>query len=70
MEDTTWTGLLNSGELEGYAETMETDIDREVAETHPCENCGGDCRFEGRTNGRGSYRAFSVCETCDHVVEF
>lgn len=66
----TWEQLVNSGELDGYNETMETSIDREYAETTPCEECGGECRFEGLTNGRNSYRCFSVCNTCGRVLEF
>jgi len=65
----TFEELEDSGDLEGYDSTFnKTDFD--VAVETPCEECGGKCRYEGRTNYRGSYRAFSVCTVCDHVVEF
>lgn len=65
----TWEELLDSGDLEGYDSTFN-HIDNVVANETPCDECGGNCRYEGRTNYKGSYRAFSVCNACDHVVEF
>jgi hypothetical protein len=65
-----WQELLNSGELEGYTDSMYNDIDADVATRTPCEECGGKCEYHGMENGRNSYRAFSVCADCGRVIEF
>jgi hypothetical protein len=66
----TWEDLQNSGELEGYEDRHWNKIDAEVAGDTPCGNCGGQCGYIGLKNRHGSYRAFSVCQKCDYVIEF
>ena len=44
-------------------------IDREEAEKHPCDRCGGKCRYSALTiydeNGTlRSYKAYAVCTVC------
>ena len=65
-----WETLKNSGELDGYQDSIFSTIDLEFAEETPCEECGGKCVYHGYENGRGSRRSFSECETCGRVIEF
>ena len=53
------------------------EIDRPIAEQHPCICCGASaCRYEGWAqwlDGRmlaGSYRAYAVCRACGHWIDF
>lgn len=70
MEWASWDELLDSGELVGYDGCWFDPIDYEVATGTRCEKCGGLCEWEGRTNGNGSRRGFSVCQKCGRVIEF
>ena len=51
-----------------------TEIDREVAEETPCEDCGGKCVYESKfytgDDGQEHYRAFAVCLECGKRWEF
>ena len=53
-----------------------TEIDREVAEGTPCEECGHKMRYEARTGPEGTreagYHAWRICTNpeCDNEYEF
>jgi len=74
-----WSVLVDSGELAGYRNGAPlptgpqlvdgAEIDREIAETSPCEECGGAMEFLPMFAGR-SYRAFSRCKKCGDTIEF
>jgi hypothetical protein len=44
-------------------------IDAEIAESNPCDECGGKCVYRAERDAE-SYRAFAVCTRCGHEVEF
>lgn len=57
--------------IDGYEWSARGDqIDYEVVQEFPCEECGGDCRYEAwrRAQPRG-YRALSVCRQCGYTWE-
>ena len=65
-----WGELAESEELIGYYRGIGNGIDKEVAEDGPCPECKGKCRYVSMENGRGSYRAFAVCNECGEAHEF
>jgi predicted RNA-binding Zn-ribbon protein involved in translation (DUF1610 family) len=63
--------------LNGYepgAPTAEAEaIDAEVAEAHPCPECGGQMRYDGyhrHHNGYTEYVALAICTSCGHEISF
>lgn len=49
------------------------EIDQEIAESDPCEACGGKCEYKGEfteEDGQEHYRAFAVCTQCGARWEF
>jgi hypothetical protein len=56
------------GEYKSYGLIPAESIDSEIAEG-PCEKCGKKREYRAVYDS-DSYRAFSVCRTCDHVIEF
>ena len=57
------------------------DIDQDIAEAEPCENCGGKMEYrpyvatQSHTAHWGGhqvygYRSFAVCTNCNAAVEF
>jgi CRISPR/Cas system-associated protein Cas10 (large subunit of type III CRISPR-Cas system) len=62
-----WYDLRDELFSQGY-KPFVNDIDREVA-MQPCPVCGARGEYYGFEK-RDSYRAFSVCRACGHVMEF
>ena len=62
-----WTQLMVDLRAEGYQEVFNAD-DAEANNAVPCK-----CNLRRAYRGMkklGSYRAFSICRTCDDVYEF
>jgi hypothetical protein len=51
-----------------HALVNSAEIDSEIA-GGPCETCGKEREYRAVYNAE-TYRAFSVCRTCDDVIEF
>ncbi len=73
-----WGGLpALTGEMsrEGFLPAGGCEIDREIAEARPCWECGAGGQvyaafYRPSGDGRGRYRAFSVCPVCGDWGEF
>lgn len=70
-----WSDMLEIVESEGYTVSFSpesVEIDRIVAESIPCPKCGGERRFEGLQHSKRVrfYRAFAICQLCNHAEEF
>ena len=51
---------------------LAEEMDRPIAEKHPCTKCGGACYYEpwSRPEPYLSYYPYAVCRDCGHAEEF
>ena len=61
--------LCQEGYHFGAPSELVGEQDTAESERHPCRKCGGQVVYLG-FHMSGSYRAFTVCNDCGHLVEF
>jgi predicted RNA-binding Zn-ribbon protein involved in translation (DUF1610 family) len=67
------TQLVAQGYRPGAPTPEAEAIDVEVAQAHPCPECGGQMRYEGyhrQHNGYTEYVALAICNDCGHEISF
>ena len=61
--------LCTEGYYPGAPSELVGQEDAAEGESHPCRKCEGQVTYLG-FHMPGSYRAFTICNDCGHLVEF